>query len=85
MLSCSSTTFTFPVPDPLTSPDSMKRVEEYYADQVRGAPTVFIGGKLGPGGGGPKEAAEGKYTAFRKQIEEGLEKAARRETRPHAR
>src|SRR5262249_35647879 len=28
-----------PGPDPLASPDSMKRVEDYYADQVRGAPT----------------------------------------------
>jgi hypothetical protein len=65
-----------PAPDPLTSPDSMKRVEEYYADQVRGAPTVFIGGKLGPAGGGPASAAEGKYAACRKQIEEGLEKPA---------
>jgi len=65
-----------PAPDPLTSPDSMKRLEEYYADQVRGAPTVFIGGKLGPSGGGPAAAAEGKYAAFRKQVEEGVEKPA---------
>lgn len=65
-----------PGPDPLTSPDSMKRVEEYYADQVRGAPTIFIGGKLGPAGGGPAAAAEGKYLAFRKEIDAGLEKPA---------
>ncbi len=64
-----------PGPDPLTSSDSMKRVEEYYVDQVRGAPTVFIGGKLGEAGGGPAPAAEKKYLSFRKQIEEGLEKA----------
>ena len=64
-----------PGPDPLTSSDSMKRVEEYYVDQVRGAPTVFIGGKLGEGGGGPASAAEKKYTSFRKQIEDELEKA----------
>jgi len=64
-----------PGPDPLTSPDSVKRVEEYYADQVRGTPTIFIGGKLGEAGGGPSAAAEKKYSAFRKQIEEGLEKA----------
>lgn len=65
-----------PGPDPLTSPDSMKRLEDYYADQIRGAPTVFIGGKLGEGGGGPASAAEKKYASFRKQIEEGLEKPA---------
>jgi thiol-disulfide isomerase/thioredoxin len=63
-----------PGPDPLTSPDGMKRLEDYYADQVRGAPTVFIGGKLGEAGGGPAAAAEKKYASFRKQIEEGLEK-----------
>jgi hypothetical protein len=53
----------------------MKRLEDYYADQVRGAPTIFIGGKLGEAGGGPAAAAEKKYTSFRKQIEEGLDKA----------
>jgi thiol-disulfide isomerase/thioredoxin len=63
-----------PGPDPLTSPDAMKRLQEYYADQVRGAPTVFIGGKLGEAGGGPAAAAEKKYASFRKQIDEGLEK-----------
>jgi hypothetical protein len=64
-----------PRPDPLTSPDSMKRVEDYYVDQVRGAPTIFIGGKLGPAGGGPAAAAEKKYSAFRPLIDEALEKA----------
>ena len=29
--------FHIPGPDPLTSPEAMKRLEEYYADQVRGA------------------------------------------------
>src|SRR5262249_27858014 len=37
---------------------------------------VFVGGKLGPPGGGPASAAEKKYTAIREQVEEGLEKAA---------
>lgn len=64
-----------PGPDPLTSPDSMKRVEDYYVDQIRGAPTVFIGGKLGPAGGGPAAAAGKKFTAFREVIDEALEKA----------
>jgi hypothetical protein len=64
-----------PGPDPLTSPDAMKRLE-FYSDEVRGAPTVFIGGKLGEGGGGPASAAEKKFLSFRKQIEEGLEKPA---------
>jgi thiol-disulfide isomerase/thioredoxin len=64
-----------PGPDPLTSPDAMKRMEEYYVEQVRGTPTVFVGGKLGPAGGGPASAAEKKYSAIREQVAEGLEKA----------
>lgn len=65
-----------PGPDPLTSPDGMKRVEEFYVDQIRGAPTVFISGKLGPAGGGPAAAAEKKYAAIREQISGELEKPA---------
>ena len=65
-----------PGPDPLASPDSMKRLQEYYGDQVEGVPTVFISGKAGPEGGGPASAAEKKYLAMRKPIEEGLEKPA---------
>jgi thiol-disulfide isomerase/thioredoxin len=65
-----------PGPDPLTSPDGMKRTEEYYGDQIRGAPTVFVSGKLGPAGGGPASAAEKKYLGLREQIEAELEKPA---------
>jgi len=65
-----------PRPDPLTSPDAMKRAEEFYGEQIEGTPTVFIGGKLGPPGGGSAAGAEKAYTAFRKLVEEGLEKPA---------
>ncbi|HEV3439259.1 MAG TPA: hypothetical protein VG122_17970 [Gemmata sp.] len=65
-----------PRPDPLTSPDAMKRAEEFYGEQIEGTPTVFIGGKLGPPGGGPTSAAEKAYASFRKVVEEGLEKPA---------
>lgn len=65
-----------PGPDPLTSPDSMKRGEDFYADQIRGAPTVFIGGKLGPAGGGPAAESGKKYEALREPIDAALEKAA---------
>ncbi|MBA4189284.1 MAG: hypothetical protein C0467_14910 [Planctomycetaceae bacterium] len=64
-----------PGPDPLTSPDSMKRVELSYAEQLRGAPTVFIDGKLGPAGGGPATESGKKYEALREPIEAALEKA----------
>lgn len=65
-----------PRPDPLTNPDVIKRVEGYYADQVDGTPTIFIGGKLGAPGGGSAAAAEKMYAGYRKAIEEGLEKQA---------
>lgn len=65
-----------PRPDPLTSPDAMKRVEEAYADQVEGTPTVFVAGKLGPPCGGTKAAAEKAYASLRKVVEDGLEKPA---------
>ena len=63
-----------PRPDPLTSPEGMKRAEEYY--EIRAAPTVFVGGKSGPAGGGPMAAAGKKFTALREQIDEALEKPA---------
>jgi len=65
-----------PAPDPLTNADVIKRVEGYYAEQVDGAPTTFIGGKLGAPGGGSSAAAQKKYAGFRKVIDEELEKPA---------
>ena len=64
-----------PRPDPLTSPDSMKRAEEYYGEQISGAPTAFVGGKVAPPSGGPAAAAEKAFAAFRGPIDEALEKA----------
>lgn len=65
-----------PGPDPLTSPDSMKRVEDFYVNEIRGAPTVFIAGKVAPGGGGPASASGKAYEAFREPIDAALEKAS---------
>jgi hypothetical protein len=65
--------FHVPAPDPLTSPDGMDRAR-YYQDQIEGAPTAFVGGKMGPEGGGPASASEKKYKAFREQIDAALEK-----------
>jgi hypothetical protein len=64
-----------PAPDPLTSPDGEDRLG-YYQDQISGAPTVFIAGKVGPPGGGPAAAAEKKYQSYRPLIEAALEKPA---------
>ena len=64
-----------PAPDPLTCPEGDDRLR-YYVDQIEGAPTVFVNGKLGPPGGGPASAAEKKYKALRTAIDDALEKPA---------
>jgi thiol-disulfide isomerase/thioredoxin len=64
-----------PNPDPLTNSETMKRAEDYYGDQIRGTPTIFIGGKLGPAAGGPAAAAEKKFATLKEQVDEALEKA----------
>ncbi len=67
--------FHVPRPDPLTNADGMDRVE-YYADKIRGAPTLFISGKLGTGSGGGAADSEKFYKQFRTAIDEVLEKPA---------
>ena len=67
--------FHVPRPDPLTSPESMKRAEEYYGEHITGAPTVFVAGKPGLSSGGPASAAEKAFNTMREQINEALEKA----------
>ncbi len=67
--------FHVPRPDPLTSPDGLERVE-YYADKIRGAPTLFISGKLGTGSGGSAADSEKFYKQFRTSLDELLEKPA---------
>ena len=65
----------FPAPDPLTSPEGMERVK-YYGDQVEGAPTLFVSGKLGADSGGPAAASEKFYKRFRDAVDEAVEKPA---------
>lgn len=65
-----------PRPDPLTNADTSFRGEEFYGDQLRGAPSVFINGKLGPAGGGPPSNAGKTYEALREAIDAALEKPA---------
>jgi hypothetical protein len=67
--------FHVPRPDPLTSPDGMDRVK-YYGDQIEGAPTLFVSGKLGSDSGGPAAASEKFYKQFRGAIDDILEKPA---------
>lgn len=65
-----------PRPDPLTNADTSFRGEEFYGDQLRGAPSVFVNGKLGPAGGGPPSNAGKTYEALREAIDAALEKPA---------
>jgi hypothetical protein len=65
-----------PEPDPLTSKESLARMDGY-GDKVRGTPTLFVDGKKDDGGGGGANAAKLKYKTYREQIEEQLEKPAR--------
>ena len=67
--------FHVPGPDPLTSSDGMERAR-YYGDQIEGAPTMFISGKLGTDSGGPVAAAEKFYTKFVADLNPILEKPA---------
>lgn len=67
--------FHVPRPDPLTNAEGMDRVE-YYADKIRGAPTLFISGKLGSGTGGAAADSEKFYKQFRTALDELLEKPA---------
>ncbi|MDY3552006.1 hypothetical protein R5W24_001086 [Gemmata sp. JC717] len=67
--------FHVPGPDPLTSPDGMDRAE-YYGDQIRGAPTLFISGKLGTASGGAAADSEKFYKQFRTALDDLLEKPA---------
>jgi len=65
-----------PGPDPLTSKESLARMDDY-GDKVPGTPTLFVDGKKDDGGGGGANAAKLKYKTYREQIEEQLEKPAR--------
>jgi hypothetical protein len=64
------------VPDPLTSPDSLKRAETYYRGQFDGAPPVLFNGKVGPQADGPRATAKEVYEGYCKTIDQGLEKPA---------
>jgi len=64
--------FHVPAPDPLTSFDGMERAG-LYAEQITGAPSVFVNGKAGPKGGGPVAAAKAKYGEFKAALDKALE------------
>jgi hypothetical protein len=64
-----------PGPDPLTSADTMARLQ-YYGRKIEGTPTVFFNGKPDAPGGGGAAAARKKYAEFRELIEPLLEKNA---------
>lgn len=61
-----------PAPDPLVNADNMERVG-YYADIIKGAPTVLLDGKPVGRGGGPASLAKEKYTELRDAAAKVLE------------
>jgi hypothetical protein len=67
--------FHVPAPDPLTSFDSMERAG-FYQEQIRGAPTIFLNGILGPKGGGAISGAKDKYAEITKMLDPALETPA---------
>lgn len=67
--------FHVPRPDPLTSPDGLDRAK-YYDEDIEGAPTLFINGKVATQSGGAATASEKFYKQFRGAIDDILEKPA---------
>jgi hypothetical protein len=66
-----------PGPDPMTNKDTEAR-QRYYGNKVRGTPTMFVDGKLGPAPGGRGEGdAQEKYDAYSALIQPLLEKPAK--------
>lgn len=69
-----------PGPDPLTSPASIARWDEYrkaFPDAMRGTPSTVFNGKPAAGGGGGIDRAEIKYAEYSKIINPLLEDKAR--------
>jgi hypothetical protein len=63
----------FPRPDPLTSPDAVKRAE-YYGSAIRGLPMVILNGQPGPPVGGDAYNASENYDDCRNAVDRSLEK-----------
>jgi hypothetical protein len=61
-----------PGPDPLTNKDTEAR-SQFYGGDVRGTPTLFINGKLGPASGGYKQHSQDRYDNLRKALDKQLE------------
>jgi hypothetical protein len=61
-----------PGPDPLTNPDSEGR-SRYYAEAVRGTPTVFVNGNATEPLGGPQQRGKESHALLRKVLDEALE------------
>ena len=66
-----------PGPDPLANADTEERAK-YYGKAIRGTPTMFVNGKVGPSPGGHGEdAAQEKYDVYSALIQPLLEKPAK--------
>ena len=66
-----------PRPDPMANKDTEAR-QRYYGSKIRGTPTMFVNGKVGPPPGGRGEGdAQEKYDAYSALIPPLLEKPAK--------
>jgi hypothetical protein len=65
----------FPRPDPLTSPDTVKRAE-FYGSAIRGLPMVILNGQPGPTLGGDAYSASESYEDCRRAVDRSLEKTS---------
>src|SRR5262249_29127611 len=63
-------------PDPLATPDGLKRADDYYGEFIEGAPTAIVAGKPGPLVAGPSSIAGKRDNAMRDAIDAALEKPA---------
>ena len=61
-----------PGPDPLTNPDTISR-SRFYAQVVRGTPTILFNGAPAVPASGRMDAAEEKFDAFAEVVEQLLE------------
>src|SRR5262249_7997514 len=62
-----------PGPDPLTNPDNEARFE-FYGDAVEGTPAVVMSGSPLESAGGSFEDGSGLYKAYRKTLDQLLER-----------
>lgn len=65
-----------PRPDPLTNADAEKRAD-FYGDDVRGTPSMFLNGKATPPMGGFRQHGKERYDAMRELVDKALKEESK--------